>query len=70
MKCRCGALLGQVNSAGEPIVRTRGVVFKAESVVLVCPSCRADVPITGDFAKALTSRLRLLLPVQSAKRIL
>jgi hypothetical protein len=68
MKCRCGATLGQVNREGEPIVRTRAVVFKAESVVLVCPKCRADVAVTGDFAKALTSRLRLLLPVTPGRR--
>ena len=64
MKCRCGATLGQLNLAGEPIVRNRGLIFKASGVVLVCPSCKADVPVSGDLAKALTDRLRLLLPIE------
>ncbi len=63
MKCRCGATLGNVNAAGEPIVRTRGLVFKADGLVLVCPSCKGDVSVSDDLAKALTDRLRLILPV-------
>jgi hypothetical protein len=60
MKCRCGADLGHLNAAGEPMIRTRGLVFKAEGLVLVCPSCKADVAPTREFAKALQDRLRVL----------
>ena len=60
MKCRCGASLGQVNRAGEPIVRTSGLVLKGEGgMALVCPKCKADVPFTADFAKALQTSLAL-----------
>ncbi len=67
MKCRCGATLGQVNKSGEPIVRTRALVFKADSIVLVCPVCKSDVPMTGEFAKALNDRIRLILPVHRSQ---
>lgn len=60
MKCKCGANLGRINGAGEPVVRTAGLVFKADSPVMVCPRCKSDVPFTPDLAKALQSRLALL----------
>jgi len=60
VKCRCGALLGQVNAAGEPIVRTRALVLKAAGLALVCPKCKADVAVNGELAKALGVRLLLL----------
>lgn len=62
MKCRCcGANLGHINKAGEPLVRNAGMVMKTDgSMALICPKCRADVPFTPDFAKALQSRLVLM----------
>lgn len=60
MKCQCGASLGHVNKAGEPFLRTAGLVMKADAgLALVCPKCKADVPFTADFAKALQHRLAL-----------
>ena len=60
MKCRCGAALGHVNSRGEPLIRTAGMVMKAEGgMAMVCPRCKSDVPFTADFAKALQTRLLL-----------
>lgn len=61
MQCRCGAVLGRVNSHGEPMVRTAGIVWQADGgMALVCPKCKADVPFSPDFARALQSRLVLL----------
>jgi hypothetical protein len=57
----CKSSLGHVNREGEPIVRNRGLVFKAEGVVMVCPKCKGDVPMTVDFAKALSGRLALFI---------
>ena len=54
MKCRaCQANLGQVNRAGEPLLRNRGLVFKADSVVALCPRCGGDVPFTAEITRAL-----------------
>lgn len=54
MRCpRCQAQLGQVNAAGEPMIRTRGLVLKAEGVAAICPKCKADVPATGELRKAI-----------------
>ena len=44
MVCRrCQSVLTQRNRAGEPIIRTRGIVLKKTGFVLVCPSCKGDV---------------------------
>lgn len=56
---KCGASLGQVNAAGEPMLRTRGLVLKADRVEAVCPKCKAGVPLSGEFARALGHRLVL-----------
>lgn len=56
----CKASIGRVNAAGEPMLRGRGLVLKAKSVAMVCPKCSADVPVTGEFAKALQARLLLV----------
>lgn len=67
MKCRCGAQLGHVNDSGEPTVRMRGVVLKAEGAVAICPRCRGDVPFTADLAKALQNRLALFFTGEPKK---
>lgn len=56
----CTANLGKINGAGEPMVRGRGLVLKAMSVVMICPKCGEDAPITGELAKALSARLMLI----------
>ena len=56
----CTANLGRINSAGNPMVRMRGLVLKAEGVAAICPKCKADVPIRGELAKALGARLLLV----------
>lgn len=63
MKCpACLAELGHVNGRGEPMIRTRGLVLKAEGVAALCPKCKADVPVEGELAKALRSRLLVVVP--------
>ena len=57
---RCRANLGHVNGAGEPMVRTRGLVLQTGGVSAICPKCKAGVPITGELAKALSARLLLV----------
>lgn len=45
--------MGHISAAGEPLVRTRGVMLKAEGIILICPKCRADVPLAGDLLNAM-----------------
>lgn len=60
MRCPgCNAQLGHITAAGEPMIRNRGLVLKAEGIVAVCPRCKGDVPFTADLAKALQSRIVL-----------
>lgn len=58
----CRANLGRINKAGEPMVRMRGFVLKAEGVVALCPKCGGDVPFTTEIARALQSRAAWLVP--------
>lgn len=54
MRCpKCQAVLGQVSASGDPMLRTRGLVMKAEGMVAVCPKCRGDVPASPEFRKAM-----------------
>lgn len=63
MKCGgCQAQLGHVNPRGEPVMRTRALVLKAEGVVAVCPKCKGDVPLSGEMKKALSARLLVVMP--------
>ncbi len=67
MRCAgCGAELGHVNERGEPALRTRGLILKAEGVAVSCPRCRADVPLQGEMAKAITARLLVVVPRKSS----
>ena len=68
MKCgHCQAELGHVNARGEPMIRTRGLVLKAEGVAAVCPKCKGDVPVAGELAKALRMRLLVVMPPRPAR---
>lgn len=61
MKCpACHANLAHVNDAGEPMLRTHGLVFKAQGIAMVCPKCKGDVAVTRDLAKALNDRMVLI----------
>jgi hypothetical protein len=60
MKCRCGANLAHLSARGEPMMRTRGIVLKAEGLTAICPKCKGDVPVSGDMAKALSNLLILV----------
>jgi hypothetical protein len=54
MRCReCQSVLCQRNALGEPIIRTRGIVRKPGGLALVCPRCKAAVPVSPDFLLAL-----------------
>ena len=60
MRCQCGENLGRISKSGEPMLRSKGFVMKADGVSAICPKCNADVPIAGDMARALSSRLLLV----------
>jgi len=65
MICRhCQANLGQISAAGEPLIRGRGLLLKADGVAVICPKCKGDVPVEGELAKALSSRLLLVFAPQ------
>lgn len=49
----CKANLVRPNSAGEPVLRTRALIFKAESIVAACPKCGNDVPFSPDAMHTL-----------------
>ncbi len=67
MRCPgCGASLGHINALGEPMIRMRGLVMKAEGVSIVCPKCKGDVPVEGELAKALSARLLLVFTSKPA----
>jgi Zn-finger nucleic acid-binding protein len=53
----CQASLAHQNAAGEPLLRMRGLVLKAQGVVAMCPACRGDVPVQGEVARILSARL-------------
>jgi hypothetical protein len=54
MKCgACGATLTQESQGGEPLLRNRGMILKASGPVVICPKCKADVPLSPPWAKAL-----------------
>lgn len=42
------------------MLHNRGLVFKAGGIAAVCPTCKGDVAVTGDMAKALSARLLLV----------
>lgn len=46
MRCRCGCVLTQLNRAGDPIIRNRGIVLKKSGMILVCPLCKGPVPFS------------------------
>lgn len=68
MNCpACAANLGKINGKGEPMVRGRGLVLKADGAVMLCPKCGGDVQFTREIATALNSRL-FLLPGRRVER--
>ena len=60
MRCSCGENLTRLSKSGEPMLRAKGLVLKADGVSAICPKCSSDVPIAGDLARALSSRLLLV----------
>lgn len=54
MNCpKCGTNLIRESRGGDTMVSTRGLVFKASSIVAICPHCKADVPFSQTLTKAL-----------------
>lgn len=69
MRCpHCSAQLAQINNRGEPMLRNRGLVLRAEGVAAVCPKCKHDVPVAGEMAKALSARLLLVFAPKGSRR--
>lgn len=60
MRCPCGENMVRLSRDREPMLRAKGLVLKANGVAAICPKCSADVPIAGELAKALSSRLLLV----------
>jgi uncharacterized protein YbaR (Trm112 family) len=54
MQCpHCREDLARITADGDPMLRTRGLLFKGGSLVLVCPKCKGDVRPGADLMKAL-----------------
>jgi uncharacterized protein YbaR (Trm112 family) len=49
----CKATLTQRTKVGEPVIRNRGIIMKADGPVLICPKCKSDVGFNLDLLKAL-----------------
>lgn len=39
------------------MIRNAGLLFKAEGMAVICPSCKGDVPVGGDVANQMRRRL-------------
>ncbi|HET7674200.1 MAG TPA: hypothetical protein VFL54_01625 [Gammaproteobacteria bacterium] len=60
MNCpHCEANLKQRNSKGETLLRTRGIVLKADRLVAVCPKCKGDVPVSPEMMQKMHSSVVL-----------
>lgn len=63
MRCGCGEGLARISRKGEPMLRSAGLLLKAEGLAAICPRCKADVPVGGDMLKALQTVLLVSRPV-------
>lgn len=41
----CHANLNRRGAGGDTLLKARGVVVRANGVILICPRCKADVPM-------------------------
>jgi hypothetical protein len=58
MTCpKCKAVLTHRNRDGNAMIRTKGLVMKADGPVAICPKCTADVKINMDLLKVLPTLL-------------
>lgn len=58
----CRANLGRITARGEPMIRNKGLILKADGIVALCPKCGADVPFTAEITRALNRGAPWLLP--------
>lgn len=57
MNCpSCGTNLIRAARGGDTLLKTQGLVFKAASLVAICPKCKADVPFSQTMTKAIQDR--------------
>lgn len=57
MNCpHCGTNLLRESHSGDAMISNRGLVFKSESLVFVCPKCKGDVPASQTITKALQDK--------------
>jgi endogenous inhibitor of DNA gyrase (YacG/DUF329 family) len=49
----CGANVVHRTPTGDTMLRGRGLVLKADSLALVCPRCKSDVPLSQTATKAV-----------------
>lgn len=70
MKCgACQSVLTQRNALGEPIIRNRGIVFKAgQRPTMVCPKCKASVPFSAELLQQFSQAALLIHGRSVAKR--
>lgn len=60
MNCpHCEANLSHLNAHGEPLLRTRGLIFKSAGLICICPKCKKDVPVSPTMMKAMQERIVL-----------
>ena len=57
MNCpHCGTNLLRESRDGDAMLRTNGLVLKAESITAICPKCKSDVPFSQTMTKAVQDR--------------
>lgn len=54
---KCQARLTHRNRNGDAMIRTKGLVLKADGAVAICPKCAADVKFNLDLLKVLPTLL-------------
>lgn len=63
----CKANLVKLNNAGEPMIRGKGLVLKADHVAMICPKCSGDVRLSGSDARAVANRILLIFKAPQRK---
>ena len=66
MNCpKCGTNLLRESKSGDAMLKNSGLILKANSLVAVCPHCKADVPFSQTMTQAVHDRAILFFKGKS-----
>ena len=49
----CKVDIATRSKSGETLLRNRGLIIKSDAIVLVCPKCSGDIPLSQTMHKAV-----------------